>query len=80
MNAVFLSLTPTPLPVGEGQEVRVKRKMNTPINFIEIEDAQLQERVAIVVEDNARTAEQILTEQAEEHKPNENISTPKFLP
>jgi len=54
--------------------------MNTQINLIEIPDAQLQERVSSVVEDKARTAEQILNEQAAEHEADKNISTPRYLP
>jgi hypothetical protein len=54
--------------------------MNTQINFVQIQDVQLQERVAMVVEYEARTAEEILNEQAAEHKADQNIYTPRYLP
>lgn len=54
--------------------------MNTQVNDVEIPNAQLQERVAVVVEDQARPAEQILQDQAAEHQADKNISTPRYLP
>jgi hypothetical protein len=54
--------------------------MNTQTDFVEIQDAQLQERVTVVVEDKARTAEQILNEQAAEREADENTSAPRYLP
>jgi hypothetical protein len=77
MNAVFV-LTPT-RPSRWGRRER-RRKMNTQTDFVEIQDAQLQERVTVVVEDKARTAEQILNEQAAEREADENTSAPRYLP
>jgi hypothetical protein len=54
--------------------------MNAQNISIEIQDAQLQERAVVVIEDNARSAEQILTEQASEHEVNNNASAPRYLP
>jgi len=77
MNAVFVCPHPQPLSQRERGEWR---KMNTQNISIEIQDTQLQERVAVVIEDNARPAEQILTEQASEHEVNSHTSAPRYLP
>ncbi len=77
MNAVFVCPHPQPLSLWEKGEWR---KMNTQNISIEIQDTQLQERVAVVIEDNARPAEQILTEQASEHEVNSNTSAHRYLP
>ena len=53
--------------------------MNTQINFVEIQDAQLQEHVLIFIEDRTKTPEQVLNEQAAEHDA-ENTSAPRYLP
>jgi hypothetical protein len=54
--------------------------MNTQKISINLQDAQLQERVAVVIEDNARSADQIIHEQNAERDANENLSTPRFVP
>jgi hypothetical protein len=53
--------------------------MNTQNNFVEIQDAQLQERVLILIEDRTQTAEQVLNEQAAEHNV-DKTSAPRYLP
>ena len=54
--------------------------MNTQIVSTEMPDAQLQERVAAVIEDKARPAEQIINEQTAEREAKENFSAPRFVP
>ncbi len=54
--------------------------MNTQDISIEIRDTQLQERVVVVIEDKARSAEQIFIEQAAECEANKNTSAPRYLP
>ncbi|MBI5838999.1 MAG: hypothetical protein HZB19_02745 [Chloroflexi bacterium] len=54
--------------------------MNVQTNLIEMRDAELQERVAVVIEDNARPAEQIINEQNTERDADENSSAPRFIP
>jgi len=50
--------------------------MNTP----EMQDVELQERVATVIEDHTLPADQILNEQMTEHEEGDGTSTPRFLP
>ena len=54
--------------------------MKTQIGSVETQDAELQERVSLVIEDNARPADQIINEQTAQRDENENQSTPRFVP
>jgi hypothetical protein len=72
---------PHPRPIlplnGEGEE---GEKMNPEIVAVEQQDAELQERVAVLIEDHARPAEQIINEQMIERDEGNGTSTPRFLP
>ncbi|MEW6403707.1 MAG: hypothetical protein AB1649_18080 [Chloroflexota bacterium] len=50
------------------------------MNPQKMQETELQERVAIVIEDHALPAEQIMNEQAAEREESDGTSTPRYLP
>jgi hypothetical protein len=54
--------------------------MDPKIVTVDQQDAELQERVAVLIEDHARPAEQIINEQMMERDEGDGTSTPRFLP
>jgi len=54
--------------------------MNAQNTQIEVQHAHLQEGAAVVVEDHARPAEQIINEQMAEREDEGNTSAPRFVP
>jgi hypothetical protein len=63
--------------MGEGKD---GEEMNAQVIVTKEQDAELQERVTLVIEDHARPAEQIINEQTMERGESDGTSTPRFLP